>query len=136
MPLGGVQLLDAWLDDEVTQPVRVETGYSVRLPSAGPHELLLRFSVLLPMAGEERDLRLSIPELPQSRLTLEVPQPASYLHVVDARGGQKQTSDAAMARLEADLGAMASVRVRWRQEEAQAPASRGRSAFARPTTGS
>jgi hypothetical protein len=119
LPLGGVQLTEALIDGASTQPVAVRQpheGYTVELKGRGSHNLLFRFAVPLTVTGEDRDLRFAIPELPQSRLLLSVPASAGYLHVPEARGWQHTSREDKTARLEADLGKVGSVRVRWRRD--------------------
>jgi hypothetical protein len=119
LPLSNVQLIDALLDGAAAQPVAVRVpreGYTVDVKGRGLHRIIVRFSVPLPGAAEDRELRLGIPELVRSRLKLDVPTGAGYLQAVEARGAQRVTTDEQGTHLEADLGAVSSVRVRWRRD--------------------
>ncbi|MBY0522421.1 MAG: hypothetical protein K2R98_03445 [Gemmataceae bacterium] len=119
LPLGGVQLTEALLDGAATHPVAVRPpreGYSIEVKGRGSHSVLVRFSVPLAATGDDRDVRFTIPELPRNRLLLDVPPGAGYLQVAEVRGAQRVISDDKTARLEADLGAVGTVRVRWRRD--------------------
>jgi hypothetical protein len=123
VPLGGVQVAEALLDGAPANPVALKTGkegFTLDIRGRGSHSLVVRFTVPLP-GGDEREFRINVPELPRSRLTLEVPAPAGHLHAVDAHGAQRVTVQNQVARLEADLGAVGLVRVRWRKDENPPP---------------
>jgi hypothetical protein len=122
LPLSNVQLVDALLDGAAAHPVAVRQpreGYTVDVKGCGTHSIVVRFSVPLAGAAEDRELRLGIPELARSRLSLEVPAGAGYLQALEARGAQRVSADDRGTRLEADLGALTGVRVRWRRDGQQ-----------------
>jgi hypothetical protein len=122
LPLANVQLLDALLDGAAAHPVAVRLprdGYTIDIKGKGSHSITVRFAVPLPGTTEDRELRFGIPELPRSRLALDVPAGAGYLMVVEARGTQRVTVDERSTHLEADLGAVGSIRVRWRRDGQQ-----------------
>jgi hypothetical protein len=122
LPLSNVQLVDALLDGAAAHPVAVRLpreGYTVDVKGRGTHSIVVRFSAPLPGAAEDRELRLGIPELARSRLSLEVPAGAGYLQAIEARGAQRVSAGDRGTRLEADLGALSSVRVRWRRDGQQ-----------------
>jgi hypothetical protein len=126
LPLGGVQLTEALLDGAAVQPLAVRQpreGYTLEVKGRGSHMLVVRFAVPLPGSGEERDLRFTVPELSQSRLQLDVPASAGYLHAAETRGWQRTSSGDKHTRLEADLGSVATVRVRWRRDGRQPKAA-------------
>jgi hypothetical protein len=107
------------LDGAVAQPQAVRLpreGYAVEVKGKGSHALLVRFTVPQAGVGDDRDLRFAVPELARSRLTLDVPAGAGYLHLGEARGAQRVTGDDRGLRLEADLGAVSTVRARWRRD--------------------
>src|SRR5262249_6843884 len=92
----------------------------------GRHHLSLAFSVRLPADAEERELRVTIPRLPQSRLTLDLPPEARSPQVVTAQGAQHLTPPDGKAsngprQLTAELGRDPLLHVRWRQPAAQMP---------------
>jgi hypothetical protein len=118
VPLAGVELLDALLDGAVAYPVALtpqQVGYAFPVKGRGSHTLRLRFSVRLPAGGDERELRFGVPELLASRLTLTAPGEVQYLHAVGGRGAQRVAAGASGTRLEADLGRVGTVQVRWRR---------------------
>jgi len=122
LPLSNVQLVDALLDGAAAHPVAVRQpreGYVMDLKGRGLHRINIRFAVPLPGAGEDRELRLGIPELVRSRLKLDVPAGVGYLQALEARGAQRVSTDDQGTHLEADLGAASSVRVRWRRDGQQ-----------------
>lgn len=118
LPMGGIQLTEAMLDGAPTHPVPLRApreGYALEIKGGGSHTVLLRFIVPVHRNNDDRDLRFGVPELPRGRLTLEVPGRVGYLHAAEARGSQRVQG----TRLEADLGAIGTVRVRWRHGDAQ-----------------
>jgi hypothetical protein len=127
VPLTGVELLDAQLDGAAAYPVAVappQVGYAFTIKGRGSHSLRTRFSVRLPAGTDERELRFGVPELLASRLSLAVPGEAQYIHTAGGRGAQRVVSDPRGTRVEADLGRVGSVQVRWRRASA-APAAVG-----------
>jgi len=127
LPLGGVQLTDAMLDGAATQPTAVRQprdGYTIEIKGRGSHTIVMRFSVPLAGVGDDRDLRFTIPRLPHSRLVLDVPASAGYLHAVEALGAQRTSLEDRGLRLHADVGAIDTLRVRWRRDGDQ-PAPTG-----------
>lgn len=131
VPLGGVQLKEALCDGAPAHLVAVRAareGYAVAVKGQGMHEIVCRFRVPLTVAGAERGVRFAIPELPQSRLVLNVPAGVRYLSSVAGRGSQTVTpalkpgapADKAL-RLEADLGRVSALNARWSQEGSRAP---------------
>src|SRR5262249_11685915 len=105
-------------------------SYSLRLQGRGPHTVVVNFTVAVPGITDERELRFGIPELPQSRLTLRVPQESGYLYAAEIRGAQHVSSDAGTLRLEAELGAVKSFVARWHKDEpATAPAAEVKEAY-------
>jgi hypothetical protein len=120
VPLSSVQLTEAQVDGAPAFPTVVKQpreGYRFRVKGRGLHTIALWFSVPQPAASDERDVRFSIPELARSRLLLRVPATVGYLHAVEARGNQRLSGDKSQQQLEADLGAVGLLRVRWRKDE-------------------
>lgn len=122
LPLGGIKLQEALLDGTVADQKIValgapREGYTLPIEGSGSHLVVLRFQVTLPESvnDDDRDLHFAIPDLAQSRLSLEVPAGARFLYVVGGRGAQRRFTDP--LRVEADLGGKVSVlQVRWRQD--------------------
>jgi hypothetical protein len=119
LPLWGVELRAALLDGAAAYPVTLpapQSGYTLRLKGPGVHKIELQFTVRLAAGREGQELRCTVPELTQSRLRLTVPAGARYLQAVFGRGAQRVTNDAAGVHLEADLGRVNTLQVRWREE--------------------
>src|SRR5207249_11495794 len=62
---------------------------------------------------EDRELRFTVPEVPNSRLTLQAPAAATHLQALVWRGAQRVVNG---AQLEVDLGRVGAAHVRWRLE--------------------
>jgi hypothetical protein len=125
LPLGGVELQAAFLDGARAYPVALaapQTGYRLEVDKAGSHFLRLEFTVRVGMAGQDRDLTFTVPEVVQSQLSLSVPGAAMNLHAVPGRGRQTVAESAGKVDLQAELGPIHTVRVSWRQEDPQPPA--------------
>jgi hypothetical protein len=132
-PLSEVQLQEARLDGKQAEPIALpanEPGtsgprsrrdrYAIDVQGRGFHTLRLRFGTSVQSAGNRRDIEFRIPELAQNRLTLTVPAGAHFLYAPAARGRQSLTPLANKEnnkglRLEADLGQVSSIHVRWQQ---------------------
>jgi hypothetical protein len=124
IPIGGVELREAFLDGNAAYPTALlppQNGYALRLRGRGVHTLRMHFAVRIPTAGEDRDLRFTIPEVVQSQLSLIAPEGARYLQVVFGRGAQRISPDPQGVRVEADLGRISTLQVHWRQELPQRP---------------
>ncbi|HLJ98123.1 MAG TPA: hypothetical protein VKU02_33495 [Gemmataceae bacterium] len=124
LPLGGVELREVLLDGNEAYPAALpppQTGYSLKVQGRGVHRVRTRFAVRIGVA-EDQDLRVTIPELAQSQLTLWAPPGAHYLQASSARGAQQVHLDPKGIRLDADLGRISSLVVHWRQEPEPAPA--------------
>jgi hypothetical protein len=120
LPLAGVQLEEVLVDGARTAPLPAATGYNVAVKGKGDHVLTLRFRVSVTSAGPDRDLQFTLPRLPQSRLTLTVPEGARYLQALVKQGAT--THEPRDRRLEVGLGQVAApVHFRWRQEAGPAP---------------
>ncbi len=120
LPLGGIDLQEVHVDGAVAFPAALgprQPGYALRIKGKGPHSLRLRFTVAVKGAGLDQDLKFTIPELLQNQLTLTVPTDARYLYAVFGRGAQRVSTDATGMHLEADLGRVNTLQVRWRQQD-------------------
>jgi hypothetical protein len=118
LPLTGVQLREARLDGSPAFLRTAGDRYLVPVHGRGPHTLELEFSVPVSSTGEDREVRFGIPELLISHLALTAPAPATRLQSLSWRGEQRVETDADQPRLEADLGRVGIVQVRWRLESA------------------
>src|SRR5262249_53493510 len=119
LPFGGSDLQEVQLDGQPAYPVTLappQAGYSVRVKGRGLHKVQLRFSVALPETTEDLELRCIIPELALSHLQLTLPASASYASALFCKGGQHVEVDGAGVHVEADLGRVNMLQVRWRQE--------------------
>jgi hypothetical protein len=118
VPLAGVELQEATLDNAPAYPV-IETApqsrFALKVRGRGNHVLHLRFLVRPPL-GEDRELRFTIPELAQSHLELTVPAGASHLRTVLGKGAQRITPTTPGTHLDADLGPVSTLHVRWHEE--------------------
>ncbi|MFL5340200.1 MAG: hypothetical protein ACJ8F7_08605 [Gemmataceae bacterium] len=115
VPLGGVQLRDAFLDGMPAFPRAAgPERYAVDVKGRGAHSLALHFDVRV-ATGVEREVRFSVPELPVSSLSLLGPHGAQGLQILAWRGSQRTTMEADRPRLDLDLGRVAAVQLRWRQ---------------------
>ncbi|MGE3807009.1 MAG: hypothetical protein AB7K24_20285 [Gemmataceae bacterium] len=108
------------------KPVALEAlkqgGFALEVP-AGRHEILMRFQVDVSANGPDRSLGFVIPELTESRLELEVPAGARSLFAAYGRGRQVVNPEIPQEapadkplRLEADLGRIRNLQVRWRDD--------------------
>jgi len=94
IPLASVQIKDALCDGAPAQlrhftretPPQSAEGYTLEVKGRGGHTVSLRFHVAVTEKGQEREMKLNIPESVQSRLTLEVPPEAVNLHPLSFRG--------------------------------------------------
>jgi hypothetical protein len=125
---------------------RGQKGYrlAVRVAEPGQYTLSLRFSAAVAESGGEPTLQLTIPELAQSRFTLDLPWGTRDVLEVSGLGAWQSTdpisgasavglgasppgtglfsTTAALitgARLKVDLGRVGELRVRWRQPPGQ-----------------
>src|SRR5207244_2023372 len=126
-PLSGVQLEEALVDGAPARPVALAAGggprreaYAIDLKGRGAHTVQFRFVTAVQSTGDSRDIQIQIPELPQNRLTLTAPAGARFLYAPGGRGRQQVTplggsgTDKGL-RLEADLGQVSSIHLRWQQ---------------------
>jgi hypothetical protein len=76
----------------------------------------VRIRVEVSGTGEEREVRCTIPELAKSRLHLELARGVRFLQTVGRRGAQWLRESGPKLHLEADLGRVGSLHVRWRED--------------------
>ncbi|MCI0456536.1 MAG: hypothetical protein L0Z62_06100, partial [Gemmataceae bacterium] len=120
LPLGGVRLEEALVDGAMAFPVALpepRAGFTMKVPRRGWHTIRLRWSARVQGTGEDHEVRISIPEVAQSHLTLQLPPGARYLQSGAGReGAQRVTADAGGVQVHADLGRVATLHARWRQD--------------------
>lgn len=88
---------------------------ALAIGAAGRHEIELRFAAAVTANGADRDLRFGVPDAPESRLSASLPGAARQPVVTGAIGRQVTTVGGDRAAVEADLGAVKGVHVRWRE---------------------
>lgn len=122
LSLGTPELREARVDDKPAYPAVSSTsgrsGFLFKLAGSGPHRLRLAFSATTRSAGADRELRLMIPETPSARLNLRAGKDIRRLQAVVARGSQRLAKLADGTRLDADLGAVPVLQVRWATTDA------------------
>jgi hypothetical protein len=116
LPLTGVQLREAKLDGAPAFLRAAGDRYLVPVRGRGPHTLEVAFAAPCPAAGDDRELRFGVPEVPTSHLALTGPAGATRLQALSWRGAQRVDEDGGRPRLDADLGRVGAVHVRWRVE--------------------
>jgi hypothetical protein len=101
---------------------RKQTGYAVplRVEEPGAYTLNVRFATAVARAGDDRELRFTVPRVAQNRLTVALPRGARG--PADEAGWGAQEVQAG-PRLEADLGRAGEVRVRWHRQRPPGPAA-------------
>jgi hypothetical protein len=117
LPLGGAELREAQCDLLPAFPMSAptgQTGYLFRLRGAGRHILSLRFSAPVKILGSERDCSVSVPDTIAARLDFTAPGGSQRLQAVLARGMQQVTVEPDSVRLQADLGRISTLQIRWR----------------------
>ena len=127
MPLDGVDLEDrSFLDGKPVFPVAVQApqpGYALPLSQKGFQTLKLAFRVRPAGTGSSKELRFSIPKLPQSQLELTVPKNFQDVQSGNALGNQRLTPKGDMQTLHALLGRENTLLVRWRSGSQAGPAA-------------
>jgi hypothetical protein len=119
VPLGGVELREVTLDGAPAFPAAAtppQVGFTLQVKGRGEHRAVLRFAVPLGGTSDGPELRCAIPEVAASHLALRLPTTTSAVHAVAARGSQQVTAGASDQLLEADLGRIPFLHVRWRQQ--------------------
>jgi hypothetical protein len=102
-------------------------SYSIPLPGPGRHDMELRFATSIVTTGSEREIRFGIPEVPRCRVVASLTKNARQPQLINRWGRQITTTDT-HSRLEADLGAVKAVHLRWREGASGAAVLRVREA--------
>jgi len=116
LPLGDARLERVTVNGKVAFPTAVRPDtYTVALPAAGRHEVELRFAATVTTTGPERELRFGVPEVPRTKLTASLPGAARQPQVVGRLGRLAITPGGERTTLEADVGAVKMIHLRWRE---------------------
>jgi hypothetical protein len=126
LPLGSVELQEATLDGLPAYPQVLpgpQQGYTLSVKGKGPHALRVRFVVRSVTTGDDREVRFAIPELVQNRLVMRLPAECAFVQAPVGRGAQQVQADTGAVTLEADLGRVGNLVVRWRQDRKESPSA-------------
>lgn len=126
LPLTEARLERVTVNGAAALPALPRPGaYSLILPRAGRNELEVRFVVGIGGSGPEREVRFGVPDGPVARLTATLPGTARQAQVV-GRFGRQTLLLGDPVRVEADLGPVRAVVLRWRDGTGGAAAVRVR----------
>lgn len=115
LPLADARLEKVLVNGSAAYPTAQRQGvYTVPLPGKGRHELEISFAVPLGGTGAERELRFGVPECPTARVMADLPGAARQVQAI-GRIGRRSSVDGERVKLEADLGAVKTVHLRWRE---------------------
>ena len=115
LPLSEVRLLKAALDGREAFPdASLPDRFLIPIGGAGPHELIVDFTVPVQSAGIDRDAKFGVPDLPVSRVGFAAGRRARQPDVLSRSGGQSVRFGIDGFRLEAEHGAGRTVRLHWR----------------------
>jgi hypothetical protein len=115
--LDEVRLIAAELDDKELFP---EVGsdrktYEFPISGRGMHTLIVRFTSLT-IGGPDHESRLTLSEFPICSATVEFPPGSTEMQFMASRGVQRADMGRHAPRLEADLGRIGVVQLRWRSK--------------------
>ena len=123
LPLQGVKLREVRLDGAEAGGVTIAPdGFSVPVAGRGDHVLEVRFEVPIRTAGTDREVKLTVPEVPISRLKFDSPRAAPKPRVGSWRGAVRTTVVGDRDHLDVDLGTTSSLNLRWPADASGAPA--------------
>ena len=115
LPLADARLEQVLVNGTRAYPAAPRPGvYTVPLPEKGRHEVEVSFAVPLGGTGAERELRFGVPECPTARVVADLPGAARQVQAI-GRIGRRSSVDGERVKLEADLGAVKTVHLRWRE---------------------
>ncbi|MDY3563489.1 hypothetical protein R5W23_005100, partial [Gemmata sp. JC673] len=89
--------------------------YAVPLGAAGRYEIDVRFAATVTASGAERELRFGTPDVPDTKLTAVLPGAARQPQAPGRLGRQTAATAGERTTIEADLGAVKHVHLRWRE---------------------
>jgi hypothetical protein len=114
LSLGGVQLESMELDGRPAYPDGSRADrYGLIVSGRGRHELVARFRVPTIATGSESEVRLTVPDVPESRVRFTISSGARQPEVSTRRGAQTIRADGDRLRVEADHGGGRAVAIRW-----------------------
>jgi hypothetical protein len=117
LPLDGVLLVDdVWLDGTRAHAIAVADGYTLKVKGVGRHKVELRFRTAIRNTVEDQSIAATLPPLLQSWLVFRLPPGAAFSQAV-AHGAVRETVNGAGKLLEADLGPIKALQVRWFTEK-------------------
>jgi hypothetical protein len=117
LPLDGVQLVgDVWLDGARAHPVAGPEGYLLQVKGTGRHKVELRFRADVQSSPEDQLVAATLPPLLQARLEFHFPGGAAFGQTV-AQGAVREVANGPGKKLEADLGRIRTMQVRWSTEK-------------------
>ena len=115
LPLSEVRLLKTSLDGREAFPdASLPDRFLIPIGGAGPHELIVDFTVPVQSAGIDRDAKFTVPDLPVSHVGFAAGRRARQPDVVSRSGGQSVRLGIDGFRVEAEHGAGRTVRLHWR----------------------
>lgn len=116
LPLADIRLESATVDEKPSFPIAVRPDlYSFVVSGRGRHSIEVRFAVPVASTGSEREVKFGIPEIPATKLGLSVRGSADQLQAVGCIGAHRLAASDGAVRIDADLGSIRTVQVRWRQ---------------------
>ena len=120
LPMAGMRVRSVILDGGAPSEIAVAAN-TMRIPvsGAGSHLLEIEFTAAVMGAAGERGVKFPIPDAPVTRLAFDLPKPGTRLRAGNWRGASSVRDTPAGQHLEADLGEIANVLIRW-QDAAEA----------------
>jgi hypothetical protein len=116
LPLGDSRLESARINDQVAYPTVIRPGlYSLPLPGKGRQELHVRFVTNI-VGTAERELRFGSPECPQTTLSVQSMTPLRQVALPMRLGRWNRHDDSHPQHVQAELGAVRQIALRWREE--------------------
>ncbi len=129
LPILGARFRSVTLDGAEARDVDAgPDGLRVAVAGKGDHTLELQFTIGINATGNERELRVSIPEVPISRLLFELIGTATPLQLSGWRGGVTHSAIPGGQKLEADLGTSTTITVRWTEDSGVKASTRAKQA--------
>ncbi|MBI2191254.1 MAG: hypothetical protein HYU36_04650 [Planctomycetes bacterium] len=113
LPLSGVALREARVDDRPVTLASGPEGYTLGFEKAGRRTLTLVFAVPVHLASGTGRLSFKPPPVPAARLRLQLPSPGLEAKLGACRGGQRSSIVAGQTVLEAELGEVPEIAVSW-----------------------
>jgi len=116
LPLVGARLERVEVDGKAALPSAIRPDqFAIPVVGRGRHSVEARFAVPIAATGPEREVRFGVPESPDAHIAFQAAAAARQLQAVGRFGERTATIDKDGARLEAALGALRTVQLRWRE---------------------